>query len=82
MPINRVQLNAIHNALKDLSGDRGGFILFLMSDDGTPAQDVQVRMYGPHIRLAGLLEVGNAVMHKHFADWVTGEIRKLPTEPD
>lgn len=81
MKIARDRLNAIHNALRDLVGEQGAFILFAVKPDGE-GEDVQIRISGPDTRLTGLLKVGSCHTEKYLEKKTDEIMKPLPKEPD
>ena len=79
--IDRQRLNFVHNDLKNLAGDRGGFILFIVGGEGAE-EDIQIRFVGGDLKLLGLLascsEYTRAQLLSRFGD----RMKRLPAEPD
>lgn len=79
--IDRAKLNYLFNALKELVGEQGAFVLILSAPDDRSGEDFQIRMHGPTSRRLGALSLGGQFINDKLREEFNGAVTKV-SEPD
>jgi hypothetical protein len=83
MAMDPVQFNRIFNALKELVGSEGSFVLLTYKMDPLDGSEAfQTRWHGSLPRQLMLMRIGDEQHKEHFKNWMEQNFKGLPKDPD
>lgn len=81
MSIDARKYNEVFNKLKELAGERGGFVLFL-NYIGDGHEDMKFETHGSITTVTGLLHIGSQAIGERIEEKVAGILTPAPRQPD
>lgn len=83
MAIDPVQFNRLFNALKDLVGVEGSFVLLTYKKDPlTEKEGLMTRWHGSIPNQLMLMRIGNEQHGRHISEWIEKTFSSVPRDPD